>query len=119
MEFDNNNGNVKYNNCGEYKIETIQNSIVYTKESESHLPRLYYLVSWKEYPKEENTWESALAVQHLKELIRFFHKDYLDKPTITSLAIDIVPPMARLTVKFPTKQKQGQLAKNTTKYVKK
>ena len=40
----------------EYKVEAIQDSAVYTMESESgHLPGLYYLVAWKGYPKEENT----------------------------------------------------------------
>ena len=40
----------------EYKVEGIRNSAVYTKESETgHLPGLYYLVSWKGYPEDENT----------------------------------------------------------------
>ena len=48
---------------GKYKLEAIRNSAVYAKESESgHLPGLYYLVLWKGYPKEENTWEPASAV---------------------------------------------------------
>ena len=43
-----------------YEIEAIRDSGVYAKESESgHLPGLHYLVSWKGYPKEENTWEPA------------------------------------------------------------
>ena len=47
----------------EYKVEAIWDSAVYARESESgHLPGLYYLVSWKGYPKEENTWEPASAV---------------------------------------------------------
>ena len=39
----------------EYKVEKIQDSAVYAKESEGHLPGLYYLISWKGYPEEENT----------------------------------------------------------------
>ena len=39
----------------EYKLEAIKNSIVYAKEAKGHLPGLYYLVSWKGYPKEEST----------------------------------------------------------------
>ena len=73
------------NNSKEYKVEAIWDSAVYTRESKSgHLPGLYYLVSWKGYPKEENTWEPALAVQHLRKLISSFHKDHLNKPTATS-----------------------------------
>ena len=42
----------------EYEVEAIQDSAVYAKESKSgyHLPKLYYLVSLKEYLKEKNTW---------------------------------------------------------------
>ena len=44
------------NDSGEYKVEAIWDSAVYAKESESgHLLVLYYLVSWKKYPEEENT----------------------------------------------------------------
>ena len=39
----------------EYEVEAIIDSAVYAKEIEGHLPVLYYLVSWKGYPKEENT----------------------------------------------------------------
>lgn len=35
----------KTNNSKKYKMEIIQNSIVYIKKVESYLPRLYYLVS--------------------------------------------------------------------------
>ena len=50
-------------NSSEYKVEAIRDSAVYARESESgHLPGLYYLVSWKRYPEEENTWEPASAV---------------------------------------------------------
>ena len=41
---------------GKYKVKAIRDSAVYARESESgHLPGLYYLVSWKGYPEEENT----------------------------------------------------------------
>ena len=60
-------------NSGEYKVKTIQDSAVYARESKSdHLPGLYYLVSWKRYPEEENTWEPASAVQYLRKLISSF-----------------------------------------------
>ena len=41
-----------------YKVETIQDSVVYAKKADRHLPGLYYLVAWKSYLEEENTWES-------------------------------------------------------------
>ena len=50
----------------EYEVDVIPDSAVYAKESEpGHLPGLYYWVSWKGYPKEENIWEPALALQQL------------------------------------------------------
>ena len=49
MEFDTSNDGK------EYKVEAIQDSAVYARELESsHLLDLYYLVSWKEYPEEDN-----------------------------------------------------------------
>ena len=85
---------------GKYKVEAIWDSAVSARKSKSgHLLGLYYLVSWKRYPEEENTWEPASAVQHLRKLISLFQKDHSDKPTATSPAIDITPPMARPTVK--------------------
>ena len=40
---------------GEYKVEAIWDSVVYVRKSKSgHLLGLYYLVSWKRYPEEEN-----------------------------------------------------------------
>ena len=94
-----------------YKVKAIWDSAVYAKESElGYLLGLYYLVSWKGYPKEENTWEPASAVQHLRKLISSFHKDHFDKPMVTSPTIDTTPPMARLTVKptEPLKRKRGR-----------
>ena len=103
-------------------MEVIWDSAVYAKESESgHLPDLYYLVSWKGYPKEENTWEPASAVQHLRKLISLFHNDHPDKPTATFPAINTAPSMARPTVKptEPLKQKREQPANSTNKRAKK
>ena len=107
---------------GEYEVEAIRNSEIYARESESgHLPGLYYLVSWKGYPEERNTWEPASVVQHLGKLISSFHKDHPDKPTTTSPAIDTAPPMARPTAKLaePPKRKRGRPAKSTKKRAKK
>ena len=107
--------------AGEYEIKEIRDSAVYARESESgHLSGLYYLLSWKKYLEKENTWELVSAVQHLRKLISLFHKDYLDKPTTTSPAIDTTPPMARPTVKptRPLKRKQGQLTRRNKKRAK-
>ena len=109
------------NDSGEYKVEAIRDSAVYARESESgHLPGLYYLVSWKGYPEEENTWEPASAVQHLRKLISSFHKNHPDKPTATSPAIDTAPPMARPTVKLiePLKRKRGRPTRRAKKRAK-
>ena len=116
MEFDAGN-----DNGGEYKVETIQDSAVYARESESgHLSGLYYLVSWKGYPEEENTWEPASAVQHLRKLISLFYKDHPDKPTATFPAMNTASPMARPTVKptEPLKQKRRRPANSTNKQAK-
>ncbi len=37
-----------------YKVELILDGAVYSKEVESQMPGLYYLVSWKSYLKEKN-----------------------------------------------------------------
>ena len=40
---------------GKYKVEAICDSMVYVRESEGHLPGLYYLVFGKGYSEEKNT----------------------------------------------------------------
>ena len=107
----------------EYKMEAIWNSAVYANKSESgHLSGLYYLVTWKGYPEEENTWELLSTVQHLKKLISSFHKNQPEKPIATSLPIDSAAPMARSTVKptakATTKQKRGRPANSGSKQAK-
>ena len=50
----------------EYEVDGIWDNAVYAKESTTgQLPGLYYLVSWKSYPEEENIWEPSLAIQYL------------------------------------------------------
>ena len=108
------------NNGKKYKVEPIWDSAVYASKLESgQLPRLYYLVAWKRYPKEENTCKPSFAVQHPKKLINSLHKDHLEKAIATSPPIDLAPPMARPIVR-PTslKRKQGQPAGGASKHAK-
>lgn len=52
LEFDNSEGN---RGSKKYEVEIIRDSVVYARETKSHLLGLYYLISWKGYLKEENT----------------------------------------------------------------
>lgn len=88
--------NAGNNKSGEYKLKVIQDSAVYARELETgHLINLYYVISWKSYLEEENTWKLYSVVQYLKKLISSFYKDYFDKPTATSEVINTSPPMAK------------------------
>ena len=49
-------------NNKKYELEGIRDSTIYTRESEGHLSGLYYLVSWKGYLGDKNTWELALLL---------------------------------------------------------
>ena len=93
------------NKSGEYKVGSIYDSKVYTREPKFgyHLPRLYYLIIWKRYPEKDNTWEPVLAVQHIKKLINSFHKDYPDKPTAILLSINIAPLITKTIIKLANK----------------
>ena len=99
---------LKTGNSEEYEIEAIWDSIIYVSKSESgKLLGLYYLVAWKGYPKEKNTWKPLSAVQHLKKLICCFHKEHPEKLTATFPPIKSTPPMVRSTVR-PTPLKWMQ-----------
>ena len=78
----------------------------------------YYLVAWKSYPKNKNTWKPLSAVQHFKKLISSFHKNYLEKLITTFLLINSLTAIASLIVKptkLTTKQKQGRSANSARK----
>ena len=112
----------KIGNNEEYEVDSIWDSTVYAKKLiKNQLPGLYYLILWKSYSEEENTWEPASAIQHLWRLTITYHKNNSKKLIVTSLPIDMALQIAKPIV-APTK-KCGWPAKsitiNTIKWVKK
>lgn len=115
------------NDSKEYKIEAICNSEIYAKKLHNgHLLDFCYLVSWKSYLEEKNTQEPTFAIQHFWRLVITFYKEHPEKPIITSPPIDLILPMAKLTVRLgtkalSTKEKRDRLIKNsdTSKQIKK
>ena len=109
-------------NSKEYKLEAIWNNPTYANKAESHQQGLYYLVAWKRYSKEKNTWKQLFAIQYLKKLINSFYKKHLEKPTATSPSINSAPPMARPIVKPTrptiTKRNRDQPVNNASKQAK-
>ena len=107
-------------NSEKYEVKAIWDSAVYVSKLESgQLPGLYYLIAWKGYSEEENTWKPLSAIQHLKKLISCFHKEYPEKATATFLPIDSAPLIALPTVRLTQlKRKQGRPAGNASKWAK-
>ncbi len=106
-----------------YEVEAIIDSIVYGQQANdsNQIPNNYYLISWKGYLEEENTWKPSSVVIHLWKLINTFYKEYPEKPTVTSLPLNFASLMARPTVpkKQPIKQKRNHLNKRANKRGKK
>ena len=102
----------------EYEVEAIQDSAVYAKEADGYLPGLYYLVAWKGYPEEKNTWEPSSAVMHLRKMVTTFHKDQPEKPIATLASLDSAPSMAKPTTQVPPKRKRGRPTERATKHTK-
>ena len=58
------------NNKKEYEVEGSWDNAVYAQESAAgQLPGLYYMISWKGYSEEKNTWKPVLTVEQLPKLI--------------------------------------------------
>ena len=91
-----------------YEVEAIQDSVVYVKEVDGHLPRLYYLVVWKGYPEEANTWKPSSTVMHLRKMVSTFYNNHPEKPIVTSAPLDSAPPMPKPTTQLLAKQKREQ-----------
>ncbi len=85
-------------NNKEYEFETIIDSTVYGKEANNQIPGFYYLVLWKGYLEEENTWEPSAAVKYLRKLINTFYKQHLKKSIAISLPLNFALPIAKPTI---------------------
>lgn len=101
----------------EYDVKAIIDSRMYDKEVNNQMPSLYYLILWKNYFEEENTWEPLVAVKHLWRLISTFHKKLPEKQIATSLPLDSAPLIAKPIVpkKQQLKQKHSHSSKRANK----
>ena len=99
-----------------YKVEAIIDNAVYGQQANNNqMLGLYYLVLWKGYSEEENTWKPSLAVIHLRKLISTFYKRHSEKPIAIFLLLDSAPPIAKPTVLKKLKQKCGHSNKRANK----
>ena len=57
----------------EYEVESILDSRVSRR-------KLQYLVKWKGYPNEDNTWEPATALANASDAVTLFHRQYPSAP---------------------------------------
>ena len=73
------------NNQEEYEVETILDSRVSGRQG------LQYLVKWKGYGNEENSWEPVTNLKHSKELIAEFHRLHPQAPLNIARAFFSIP----------------------------
>lgn len=73
-------------------------SMVFVKEIVDSRPLgLYYLIYWKKKTYAEDIWEPIGGIACLRQLLKKYHIENLDKPTAISLLIDkdaLSPPIA-------------------------
>jgi Chromo (CHRromatin Organisation MOdifier) domain len=70
-------------NDEEYEIEEILDSRV-------HRNKLYYLIHWLSYPRDEDSWIPASETDHCQDLVRDFHKTHPHAPSIANLRFTIL-----------------------------
>src|SRR6202008_1710536 len=68
----------------EYEVEEI-------RDSRMHRRRLEYLMHWKGYPSEEDTWEPEKNVAHSPEAIADFHRRYPSAPRRINAVLNFRP----------------------------
>ena len=73
----------------EYEVEDIL-------DSRLHRAKLEYLVTWKGYGPEENSWQPETNLAHSKNLVAKFHKQHPNSPRCISAAIWESMPFQRL-----------------------
>jgi len=61
----------------QYEVEEV-------RDSQRHRGHLQYLVHWKGYSREEDTWEPMSHLSHAPEHVHEFHTKYPDKPSPTN-----------------------------------
>jgi hypothetical protein len=61
---------VVFDGVEEYEVEDILDSRLYRG-------KVQYLIKWKDYPTEDNTWEPAsMILEDIPKLVKKFHNDY-------------------------------------------
>src|ERR1700738_1042115 len=68
----------------EYEVESVL-------DSQLHRGKPQYLVKWKGYPHEENTWEPEMNVTHSPDAVSSFHKAHPSAPRRISTQLPFVP----------------------------
>jgi len=68
----------------EFEVEEILDSRFYRNQ-------LQYLVKWKGYPSEDNTWEPERNLKRAKEEIAAFHNAYPSAPRRISASLRFIP----------------------------